>query len=146
VSDATFTSPDLTTFCRLDELGLRYPGSEESGHLSSPPAAPTLDGVMDEESRLLALGVVIDEFDFGREDEPDVSGLLLLEEVPGGLGVTALVRPRLSSEPRRTFAEWTLQHIERFIEHGPEPDGWQLRQSDGRWQLWARLVELPPLD
>ncbi len=31
MSDATFARPDLTTFCRLDELGLEVTGQRLSG-------------------------------------------------------------------------------------------------------------------
>lgn len=55
-----------------------------------------------------------------------------------------MARPELDPVQREMFAEWCHQHIARFVEHGPEPDGWQLR-SDGGWQLYAGAVDLPPL-
>lgn len=98
------------------------------------------------ERRLNERGITIGEFDFGREDEPDVSGFAMIEELPESSSrIVLLVRPGTASEIRAMFAEWAEQRLARFFEHGPEPDGWQ-RRSDGAWQLWTRLVELPPLD
>lgn len=101
--------------------------------------------ISDAERWLNAQGWPIEEEDFGREDEPLVAGCALLREVGDGVMVRLVVRPGLEGELRVTFAEWAQQKILRFAEHGPEPDGWQ-RRSDGDWQLWARLVQLPSLD
>lgn len=57
----------------------------------------------------------------------------------------AAIRPGLEANRRATFAEWAESRFQRFLEHGPEPDGWQKR-SDGAWQLWARGVQLPTFD
>ncbi|MFD3640697.1 hypothetical protein [Streptomyces griseus] len=89
-------------------------------------------------------GWLIEEMDFGREDDPDVIGCAVLEEVQGGTSGTFLIRPGLDDENRTRFAEWITQRVGRYFEHGPEPDGWQKR-SDGGWQLWVRLVEMPPI-
>nr|WP_181393174.1 hypothetical protein [Streptomyces rochei] len=93
-------------------------------------------------------GWPLEEVDFGREDEPDVGGCLLARQVPTGVQVRIVIRPGLAGDDRDTFAAWALQLVERFIEHGPEgpqADGWQKR-SDGDWQLWGRVHDLPPLD
>jgi hypothetical protein len=47
---------------------------------------------------------------------------------------------------RALFAEWVEVKIDRFFEHGPEPDGWGPRKLQDGWQLWARIVMLPDLD
>ncbi|MCX5170564.1 MULTISPECIES: hypothetical protein [Streptomyces] len=99
----------------------------------------------DAEKRLIAGGLEIEEVDFGREDEPDIDGCALLSQRDEGLAVRLVIRPGLASEFRAGFAEWALQRIERFEEHGPEPDGWQKR-SDGDWQLWVRRHVLPSVD
>ncbi|MFG3189260.1 hypothetical protein [Streptomyces omiyaensis] len=89
-------------------------------------------------------GWPIEEEDFGREDEPAIDGCALLEEVDGGLRGRFVVRPGLAADRRTDFAEWVVSRVDRFLEHGPEPDGWQ-RRSDGAWQLWVRRVEFPSL-
>lgn len=100
----------------------------------------------DYEARLAAMGVTIEEHDFGREDEPDVVGVFVIEsETESALDIWLAVRPQSPPDRRAMFAEWAESRLQRFIEHGPEPDGWQ-RRSDGGWQLWARRVEMPPLD
>jgi hypothetical protein len=43
------------------------------------------------------------------------------------------------------FTELADERVQRFMEHGAEPDGW-FQQSDGKWALWARVHTLPPLD
>jgi hypothetical protein len=98
------------------------------------------------EQRLAAAGIPLEEEDFGREDEPDVGGCTLAEPVAGGTRVKAVIRPGLAGEPRAMLAEWAESRFQRFTEHGPEPDGWQKRTSDGAWQLWARLHEMPSPD
>jgi hypothetical protein len=96
------------------------------------------------EQRLAAIGIPLEEIDFGREDEPDVGGCLLAEDVPdgGGTRVKAAIRPGLDGWQRDMFAEWAESRFARLIEHGPEPDGWQER-SDGARQLWGRLTKMP---
>ncbi|MDX3075765.1 hypothetical protein [Streptomyces sp. MI02-7b] len=100
---------------------------------------------MDAEERLAAAGVALEETDFGREDEPDIGGCLLAESVEDGIRANIVVRPGLVGEARTAFAEWAESRLQRFLEHGPEPDGWQER-SDGAWQLWGRWAQLPSLD
>ncbi|MBC9730550.1 MULTISPECIES: hypothetical protein [Streptomyces] len=94
------------------------------------------------EARLAAMGWPVEEEDFGRADEPDVQGCLLIEEVEGGVRARIVVRPGLQGDVRKSFAEWAESRLQRFMEHGPEPDGWQKR-SDGGWQMWARLHQMP---
>lgn len=100
----------------------------------------------DAEERLRQRGLEIDEQDFRRDDEPDVSGFVALRPDGDGALINALVRPGLEPDRRARFAEWLEVKIDRFFEHGPEPDGWQRRITDGGWQLWAREVRLPSLD
>ncbi|WP_434740766.1 hypothetical protein [Micromonospora sp. SH-82] len=99
------------------------------------------------ERRLNSRGLFLDEgTDLGRHDEPDIGGYLVLVPDESGAVVNAIVRRGVEAEFRAMFAEWVEQRIDRFFEHGPEPDGWKRRSSDGGWQLWARLVELPQFD
>jgi hypothetical protein len=90
-------------------------------------------------------GWPVEEVDFGREDEPDVHGCVLVKDVGEGIAARVVVRPGLREELRAGFTAWALQVLEHFIEHGPEFDGWQER-SDGGWQLWSRVHEFPALD
>ncbi|WP_019073250.1 hypothetical protein [Streptomyces hokutonensis] len=99
----------------------------------------------DAEKQLNAGGLELEEEDFGREDEPDVDGCALIGVRDEGLQVRLVIRPGLAPAFRAGFAEWALQRIQRFEEHGPEPDGWQKR-SDGNWQLWVRRHWLPQID
>lgn len=111
--------------------------------------------ISDAEVRLLGRGVAIRELgahdhpgdlDAHLADHPDVVGLLVLDPDPaGGAYVRAVVRPDAGPERRAWFAHWVEQRIDRFGEYGPHPDGWQRRQVDGGWLLWAEDVELPPL-
>src|SRR5689334_6090809 len=75
---------------------------------------------------------------------PDVSGVVMVAPTTDGVNhrVAAFVRPGLLDPCRDSFAAWVDEKLARYLEHGPEPDGWQRRTSDGGWQLWARLVEL----
>lgn len=100
------------------------------------------------EQRLNARGLFLDDTTgLDRDDEPSVNGLLVMRpDAAGGAVVNALIRPGLDPVERELFAEWVEQRIDRFFEHGPEPDGWQKRTSDGGWQMWARLVQMPSLD
>jgi hypothetical protein len=100
---------------------------------------------MGAEDRLKARGVVLEEIDFGREDEPNVSGCLVAQYVEQGVRLKVAVRPGLSGHWREGFAEWAESRLQRFLDHGPEPDGWQKR-SDGAWQLWGRWTQMPSLD
>lgn len=78
--------------------------------------------------------------------EPDVHGCLIVEEYGDGSGRVGMgYRPDLPLDTLKMLGEWALQRVGRFLEHGPEPDGWQ-RRSDGAWQVWARLHEMPSLD
>jgi hypothetical protein len=100
---------------------------------------------MDAEARLMTRGVPIDSADLPRSDEPDIIGYFVLYPEPWGARVFLQVPRSISMEDRNTFAEWAESRLDRFLESGPEPDGWQKRTSDGGWQLWARKVLLPPL-
>lgn len=99
------------------------------------------------EERLATAGISIDDVDFSREDEPDVVGCLLMQRVEGGSKIRVAIRPGTTGEPRARYAEWAESRIQRFIEHGPEPDGWQARSDmDDGWQLWGRERLLPHFD
>lgn len=100
---------------------------------------------MGAEERLGALGVPFEEIDFGANVDADVRGCLLVRQVGEGLMMKVAIRPGLVGPARETFAHWAESRLQRFAEHGPEPDGWQKR-SDGDWQLWGRLRQMPNLD
>ncbi len=92
------------------------------------------------------MGLVIEEYDLERDDEPDVIGLVVvwwLDPAHERYRVVLFVAPGTTTERRAQFAEWAASRLSRLMESGPEPDGWQERQTDGGLQLWARLVFLP---
>lgn len=63
----------------------------------------------DAEKVFRRVGLPIEEFDFGREDEPDVIGFRSLEWLDldhTKYVARLLVRPGTSAEDRATFAEW----------------------------------------
>jgi hypothetical protein len=97
------------------------------------------------EERMAERGLILQETELGRDDDPDVGGCLMAEISDGQAGVQVVIRPGLTGQPRADFAEWAESRIKRFLEHGPEPDGWRQR-PDGVWQLWGRLQEMPSLD
>lgn len=100
------------------------------------------------EDRLNQHGMAIEEYDFGRADEPDVVGFAKLEWLDldhQQYGAQLLVRPGTSPEDRNEFATWCLGAVERWVLHGPEADGWQRREHDAGWQLWCRKRMLPSL-
>ncbi len=98
-----------------------------------------------EERLIETLGVPLESTDFGSDCDLALSGCLLVRQLDDGLMMKAAIRPGLAGETREQFAEWAKSRFLRFAEHGPEPDGWQKR-SDGDWQLWARLQQMPSLD
>lgn len=103
----------------------------------------------DAEVLLGKIGIRIEEFDFGREDEPDVVGYVTLEWLDldhERYQARLLVRPGISAEDRASFATWYLGALDRWLNNGPEMDGWQRRDSDAGWQLWCRRQYLPSLD
>ena len=76
--------------------------------------------------------------------DPGLGGCVLIaEHGPDHSSYKIGVRASLSFARRERFAVWATERILRFLEHGPEPDGWQKRTLDGAWQLWAREVLLP---
>ncbi|MBM0238692.1 hypothetical protein JNW88_18865 [Micromonospora sp. ATA32] len=74
-------------------------------------------------------------------------GCLIIERDTDGTvrGGRLGYRPGMLVGDLRTLGEWATSRVDRFLQHGAEPDGWR-RRSDGGWQLWAQFVELPPLD
>lgn len=101
------------------------------------------------EAQLNQVGLEIEEFDFGREDELDITGFIMVkwldldhEKYTATIGV----RPGTGPEDRAAFATWARDVLARWLEHGPDVDGWQRRESDAGWQLWARRHYFPSLD
>jgi len=72
---------------------------------------------------------------------PQHIGLLLIRLHPQGLEVFAYLRPDASQVEEASFSEWVESRVARFVESGPEPDGWQARTIDEGWQLWARSYD-----
>ncbi len=100
---------------------------------------------MRDDEWLAARGATLQEYDLGREDEPDIGSLLLIEHsdaLPDAFRV--FIRPGLDPADLVGVTSWARRVFERYLEHGPEPDGWQLR-TDGDHQLWGRKVYLPPI-
>lgn len=56
----------------------------------------------------------------------------------GNYRVVASLKPDASDAEEASFSEWVDSRFERFVEYGPEPDGWQYRVTDGGWQMWVR--------
>jgi hypothetical protein len=90
------------------------------------------------------MGVPIREVDFSGYDAA-VGGCIRAHIEDGFAGIEVIVRPGLAADLKTSFAEWAESRINRFLERGPEPDGWQ-RTADGVWQLCARQETLPSLD
>ena len=90
------------------------------------------------------LGVPIREVDFSAYDAA-VGGCVRAHIEDGFAGIEVIVRSGLAPDLKTSFAEWAESRINRFLERGPEPDGWQ-RTPDGVWQLCARQETLPSLD
>jgi hypothetical protein len=90
------------------------------------------------------MGVPIREVDFSGYDAA-VGGCVRAHIEDGFAGIEVIVRPGLAADLKTSFAEWAESRINRFLERGPEPDGWQ-RTADGVWQLCARQETLPSLD
>lgn len=90
---------------------------------------------MGAEERLNAAGLYFDELPEPPDDPARVGAILVLT-VGSAYDVEVFVKQGLDQALRSQFAEWVDSRLKRFVEHGPEPDGWHL-QSDGRWHLWA---------
>ena len=90
------------------------------------------------------MGVPIQEIDFSAYD-PAIGGCVRAHIENGFAGMEVIVRTGLAADLKASFAEWAESRINRFLERGPEPDGWQ-QTADGVWQLCARQETLPSLD
>lgn len=89
----------------------------------------------DAEKRLKQRGLPIEEVDLERPEEPNVIGYVVTWPEEDAANIVAMCRPNLTRDQRGRFAEWLEERIDRYFEHGVEPDGWQRRNSDGGWQL-----------
>jgi hypothetical protein len=90
------------------------------------------------------MGIAMREADFSTYD-PAIGGCVRAHLEDGFAGIEVVVRPGLAADLKSSFAEWAESRINRFLERGPEPDGWQ-KTPDGIWQLCARQEALPSLD
>jgi hypothetical protein len=95
------------------------------------------------ELRLRRLTGPFEELDLEDIDSGLGGCVLITEHGPGFSSYNIGVRVGLSFARRERFATWATGRILRYLEHGPEPDGWQRRALDGKWQLWARETWLP---
>jgi len=84
------------------------------------------------------------EADFSSYDAA-IGGCVRAHMEDGFAGIEVIVRAGLAADLKTSFAEWAESRINRFLERGPEPDGWQ-RSADGVWQLCARQETLPSPD
>lgn len=68
-------------------------------------------------------------------------GFVIMHE---GVGIEPWVFPWCAADPacHERFVEFAVERARRFIEYGPDMDGWS-RCPDGTWSLWAREVWLP---
>ncbi|MFE3860999.1 hypothetical protein ACFXPT_11265 [Streptomyces goshikiensis] len=103
-----------------------------------------MDDTSGAEQRLAEQGVAIQDDQWPDCARPEHTGFAKIAELGGdGLMVWLLVRPDSDSQARAAFAEWAESRIDRFVEHGPGPDGWHWVEADGSWQMWVRPMELP---
>ncbi|MEV1018136.1 hypothetical protein AB0I89_32120 [Micromonospora sp. NPDC049801] len=77
--------------------------------------------------------------------DPGLTVCAIVESAPGGVRYGGLIRPDLDRVAFEQAVEFIGSRIARFIQHGPEPDGWE-PAVDGVWRLWARLTPMPTLD
>ena len=99
-----------------------------------------------EDALLTTYGVTIEPVtqEWRGDAQPHHEGFAGLWPLEGGTRVVLMAKPELSPEQRESFAEWCYSRIGRFLEHGPEPDGWQAR-SDGGWQMYVGTRILPDM-
>jgi hypothetical protein len=90
------------------------------------------------------MGISMREGDFSTSD-PAIGGCVRAHIEDGFAGIEVIVRSGLAADLKSSFAEWAESRINRFLERGPEPDGWQ-RTADGIWQLCARQETVPSID
>ena len=97
------------------------------------------------EQQLADLGLCLEEGAFPLDDDEGVKGIAVVIPDEGRQRCIIVVRPGASQADRNLTAEWAVSRIPRLLTDGPEVDGWQSR-SDGGWQLYLRLIYLPPFD
>jgi hypothetical protein len=90
------------------------------------------------------MGIEMREADFSAYD-PAIGGCVRAHLEDGFAGIEVIVRSGMDADMKTSFAEWAESRINRFLERGPEPDGWQ-KNPDGFWQLCARQQVMPSLD
>jgi hypothetical protein len=95
------------------------------------------------ELRLTRVTGPFEELHLDNDTDAGLGCILITEHGPGFSSFNIGVRAGLSFAQRQRFAEWARERILRWLQHGPEPDGWHKRALDGKWQLWARETWLP---
>lgn len=102
----------------------------------------------DAEAQLQQAGLTITDHDIGNDD-PGIVGAITVRWADldhEQYAACLLLRPGVPPETRAVFATWARDMLLRWMQHGPDVDGWQPRETDAGWQLWARLARLPSLD
>lgn len=87
----------------------------------------------------LTLDVTVDD-EFFKDQAPDAVALIVFYPEATHLRVCGLIRSTLTGEDDAALGRWIGTRARRFIEHGPDPDGWRLRITDGGWQLVVRVA------
>ena len=83
------------------------------------------------------------------ENMSDLDAFIVVAVDDGEIFYGCAVNPDI--DPEREFGAlgWRAQLVTRIEDLGFDQamvtDGWQHR-GDGRWQLWGRAVDLPPLE
>jgi hypothetical protein len=83
------------------------------------------------------------------ENRSDLDAFIVTEVDNGEIYYGCAINPDI--DPDREFGalDWCAQLVTRIEDLGfheaMKTDAWQYR-SDGRWELWGRVVDLPPHD
>jgi len=83
------------------------------------------------------------------ENMSDFDALIVVAVDDGEISYGCAVNPDIDSEREFDALGWCAHLVTRIEDLGFDQamvtDGWQHR-GDGRWQLWGRAVDLPPLE
>ncbi|HZY00074.1 MAG TPA: hypothetical protein VFE92_11400 [Dermatophilaceae bacterium] len=83
------------------------------------------------------------------ENRSDLDAFIVAGVDDGDIFYGCAVNPDVDPEREFSALGWCAQLVTRIEDLGFDQamitDGWQHR-GDGRWQLWGRAVDLPPVD
>jgi hypothetical protein len=83
------------------------------------------------------------------ENMSDLDAFIVVGVDDGDIFYGCAVNPDIDLRREFDALGWCTQLVTRIEDLGFDQamvtDGWQHR-SDGRWQLWGRAIDLPPLD